>query len=410
MLYHHSHQNYDVAASEAATLAKAKMEKIIENGRQSAVNVFEHVHQRVPQDAIVRGRALRFGYASPTELNPNLDPSSLLDQILDEQPQPNNDTLDGSLVMTIADNTQRIHRHAMNQLASKAGIPRKYLGTLVESENPHLRQAGIDLLQTHFAKTEKGDSRYLTRSVDGELRGFLSDRYRRLDNRPLLEAFAGACQNVGAHAVDGTVCDTRIMLKAYLPHIFEPVPNEPMLIGLAWGNSDFGAAAHTLSLTVLRLWCTNKAVMDDSIRNVHLGRRLDENIAYSQRTYELDTQATVSALGDTIRDLMSPNRVNALVAAIRAASEQPMFPREWTSKVVKQLTKMELEKVNAVLDSNDVMMLPSPGDDRTKNSIWRSSNAVSWLAGQTEDSTRRLELERIAGQIIDPTITKTKAA
>ena len=36
------------------------------------------------------------------------------------------------------------------------------------------------------------------------------------------------------------------------------------------------------------------------MQQIHLGRRLDENIVFSQRTYLLDTKTTVSALEDII--------------------------------------------------------------------------------------------------------------
>jgi len=42
----------------------------------------------------------------------------------------------------------------------------------------------------------------------------------------------------------------------------------------------------------------------------------------------------------------------------------------------------------------DVELLPAG------NTSWRLSNAVSWLAGQVEDGERRLELEKVAGQLV----------
>ena len=36
------------------------------------------------------------------------------------------------------------------------------------------------------------------------------------------------------------------------------------------------------------------------------------------------------------------------------------------------------------------------------NSMWRLSNAVSWVAGKAEDAERRLETSKVAGQILNP--------
>ena len=305
MLMHHDGRDYNEAASEAAKAARVKMEEIIERGKASALAVHDRINNHVPVDRMARGKALRFGYASTTAFKPAvveakplgdealnglvndegipLQVAALLDAEPAKQPEGEQEEGPSRLVLEIAENTKEtIHNHALTQIAGKAGIPSKYLRELVESDNPILQSLALEILGTHYQGTDLDRNRFLLRSVDDEVRGFLSDRYRRLDNRPLLDAFIEGCQEMGAVPVDGTVSDVRLMMKAYLPMVLEPVPNEVMLIGVAWGNSDFGAAALTLSLTVLRLWCTNKAVMEDAIRNVHLGRALDETITYSE--------------------------------------------------------------------------------------------------------------------------------
>jgi len=48
--------------------------------------------------------------------------------------------------------------------------------------------------------------------VSGEVRGFLSDRYRRLDSRSIIEAFATAVQQKGALPYDGYDTDTKVAM------------------------------------------------------------------------------------------------------------------------------------------------------------------------------------------------------
>ena len=36
------------------------------------------------------------------------------------------------------------------------------------------------------------------------------------------------------------------------------------------------------------------------------------------------------------------------------------------------------------------------------HAVWRLSNAVSWVAGKTEDAERKLEISKVAGQILTP--------
>jgi hypothetical protein len=59
---------------------------------------------------------------------------------------------------------------------------------------------------------------------------------------------------------------------------------------------------HRLAVSgcLLRIWCSNLAITQEEMRQVHLGKRLDDSVHYSQRTYELDAETTVSALRDVI--------------------------------------------------------------------------------------------------------------
>jgi hypothetical protein len=66
--------------------------------------------------------------------------------------------------------------------------------------------------------------------------------------------------------------------------------------GLSLESSDFGNGALSVRAYLLRIWCSNLAVTQEKMRQVHLGRRLDDSMLYSQRTYELDAETTVSAL------------------------------------------------------------------------------------------------------------------
>jgi hypothetical protein len=78
---------------------------------------------------------------------------------------------------------------------------------------------GAELLAdnlNHIFKREE-PRRLLLRSVQDEVRGVLSDMYRRLDSRPILDAFAGACREIGVVPVEGVGGDLRFCLRAVLP-------------------------------------------------------------------------------------------------------------------------------------------------------------------------------------------------
>ena len=69
-------------------------------------------------------------------------------------------------------------------------------------------------------------------------------------------------------------------------------------LGVDWSTSDYGRGKLSVRSHILRLVCMNGATMQDTLGEVHLGGRLADNIEFSNRTLELDTKTTASAMRD----------------------------------------------------------------------------------------------------------------
>jgi hypothetical protein len=370
MLVHHSKQTYKEAASDAARHARQKLMEDIERGKVFASNIIERVQTEVPEDAVVRSRGLRFD--GDEDSRRSGEPVGLLVGY------------EGSLFEAT--------KHSRGQLCQRSGMPRKYLSWLEETER---RSWGIRLAANNFREIFQNQSdRFLLRSYGGKLRGFLSDRYKRRDSRPLLDGFIEACNQVGALPYDGIGSDTRVSMKAVLPRVFEPIDNEVLSIGCMWENSDYGAARNRLWVFVSRLWCTNKAIMTTGFSQVHLGSRLPDNPMISQKTVDMDTKVTISAMKDVIGITMSPDTVEVLCEVIREAGEKQIDPTIELERFKKRFSAKEFGEVKDRFNTPDVVQLP-PG-----NTAWRMSNAVSWLANDTSDSDRKLELMKISGEML----------
>jgi hypothetical protein len=370
MLFHHSQRDYHEAASEAARAAKGKLMQDIDRGKEFATSLAERVFTEIPVDHVVAGKALKFDGDADSR----------------EKGAP-----DGLLV-NYGDVINSLTRHSTSQLCQRAKMPQKYLSWLGESER---RNWGLPLAAENLQEIYSHSSdRFLLRSYDNRLRGFLSDRYRRRDSRPLLEGFMDACQQVGALPYDAIGSETRVSMKAVLPMVFEPVDNEVMSIGCMWENSDYGAGKHSLWVFISRLWCTNKAIMTTGFAQIHLGRKLADNPLLSQKTIDLDTQTTISAMHDVVNETMSPDTVDALCSVIKKASEDNIDVGAALERYKKKFTKEESDAVREKFNTPDVVQLP-PG-----NTVWRLSNAVSWLSNETEEPDRKLELMKIAGEML----------
>jgi hypothetical protein len=368
-MIHHDRRDYNEAATEAAQAGRRKMEALIETGRVNAGAVIEKVTSNVIQDSIVRTKAFKVHRAT------------------------GGSGWAGILPMGNGDRSITLHNHAWQQVLSDAGIDKRFADKMEKEANgsdwgAELVKHNVDTIFSH-----RTDQRNLVRESGGVIKGWLSDKFRRLDSRPLLEAFAGACQENGLMPYEGYALETKVRLRAILPKVFEPVKNEVMVVGLEWGNSDYGDGGHVINVFVNRVFCTNLAIMDQALRQIHLGKRLNDDIIYSEETYRKDTEANISALQDVVRGVIGPAKVHAWMDTISQAAEQTVGKD--IANLLKDLDKATVEKVIASYESPDVVNLP-PGNTR-----WRLSNAVSWIAQSKDISPeKKLEMQAVAGKLI----------
>lgn len=375
-MIHHGPKSYTEAASEAARIGRRKMEEAIHRGLTSAERMIEKVQNTILTDRVVKSKSLFFE-AGDDGFNIGLH---------DSRPG-------------VPGTVRTLHDHALRQVLEKADVPPKFSDRLLEKGD-----WGRELLLKNLNEIyNHSEERHLVREEKSVVKGFLSDRFRRLDTRPLLDSFVGAAQTLGMVPYEGYGLDTKVLLRTILPKVFEPIPNEVMAFGLEWSNSDFGNGANQLSLFVLRCYCTNLATGQECLRQVHLGKRLDDNIAYSQNTLELDTRANASALKDMVTHVIGPDRVNGYLEVIQKASADEIEGKDVAQKLKKYLTKGDVDKVVAAYESNDVVNLP-PG-----NTNYRLSNAVSWLAqAKGTSEAKKLDLQRVAGELLGSMTGKTK--
>jgi hypothetical protein len=350
------------------------MANTIAEGKASAHKTFEHIFNNVPQDALVRNRGMEI------------------------------DVEGGQVILQAPGGLERapMSNFALGQLCSKVGVPLAYTKELLANESPVVRDLARTNLQTLLQHAE--EERYLVRSCQGQVRGVLSDAFKRIDARPLAESFAVAADQTGLVPIQGMATETKVAVKALLPIVFEPAPNEVICFGLHWETSDYGAGAHNVLVFMLRLWCTNFAISERALRQIHIGKKLDD-VSFSAKTHLLESQTTASALSDIVKGALAPERVQAYCEVITRASEQSVDVNKQLDGLVKNgsLLKAERKAIGEKFVSADVEMLP-PG-----NTTWRLSNAISWFAhAGGAEADRRMELERIAGAVL-PVAVKTAA-
>ena len=121
------------------------------------------------------------------------------------------------LIMNMAGRKYGLHRNAVGQLAEKVAVPAKYLRELSEGA-AWQRRLAAEILNQHSSWTER--SRLLVRTVDDQVRGVLSDSYRRLNSVELVTAFLSAATAQGGVPCDALMTDTKIYVETIMP---EPI-------------------------------------------------------------------------------------------------------------------------------------------------------------------------------------------
>lgn len=357
MYYHHDSTTYADAAKKVGDETRRKFEAMIAKGRDAMGPALDRVERTVPVDAIVKAKALDFSVRD-----------------------------DGRLLAHYGDTAAPIHSNAMGHLNQETGMGR-YLTKLVEGAQWEKELAAHNLRE----RMKHSDARRLVRNVEGEVRSFLSDKFRRYDDRPIIEAYMIKMMELGGVPVEFTVTDVKVRIRMILPVVFEPIPDEPMLLGTELGNSNHGAGKLLLADFITRTWCTNTATAHDYLKKVHLGSRLTDDIAFSEATMLADTNTVVGMLGDVIGHALLPANVDKMFGAIRKANDAAANFSDYKARLSKLFTKEEIGNAEKLYDSADVTILPPA------KSAWRMSNLISHLANLEKDGDRRLMLQAHAG-------------
>lgn len=305
---------------------------------------------------------------------------------------------EGGLMMNMPDGSFSLHDNAIGQLADRMGIPQRYLRGLAGGE-PWAMTLAAQILNEHSGWTQR--SRVLVRAVGQQVRGVLSDSYRRLNSVEILTAFVQEAAGQGAVISDAYMNDTKIWAETILPQplVIPTAKNGNVIIfaGARFSISDYGDGAVDMRAFLLNGACLNGMVRESVMKQVHLGSRLPDNLQLSNKTYELDTQTTVSAVRDLTKGLFSRETLERKAYEIQGASEIEVDPEKEIQKLTKngQLLKQEGKEVEKILMKND----PEDGVEGAAT-LWKLTQAITAHARELTPERSR-ELHEISGNLLN---------
>lgn len=303
----------------------------------------------------------------------------------------------GSLRMDMPDGQFTLHDNAIGQLADRMGIPQRYLRGLASGE-PWAKQLAATLLNEHSGWTQR--SRVLVRTVGKQVRGVLSDSYRRLNSVEILTAFVQEAADQGAVISDAYMNDTKIWAETILPTplTVPTAKNGDVVIfaGARFSTSDYGDGAVDMRAFLLNGACLNGMVRESVMKQVHLGSKLPDNLQLSQQTYELDTKTTVSAVRDLTKGLFSKDNLMKKAIEIQGASEMEVDFEHELKRLTRDggLLKQEGKEVEKILMRND----PEDGVQGGAT-LWKLTQAITAHARELSPERSR-ELHELSGQLL----------
>lgn len=318
-----------------------------------------------------------------------------------------------------------ISENAHRQIASRLGIPWKYFQRLLTDH--------LDLVIAQVnALFEREPETRLLRTLDGQARAFLSDRYRALDNYDVLsqvlppivhgdiksellssnvgenkmhlkilftdeslaQDIGEAPRSVPAWALGGDAEDSQEMITA------RDAGRDIVRPGAIISNSETGHGALRLKLFFFRGWCRNGCVYGSeeafAFNRHHVGGKLlasEDFEVFSDATKRKQDELIIAEVSDALGTMVDPARVLAMGDRLRAikAGEKVGDAFAAVDKLAVELDLRESEK-SGILES-----FIRDGD----YSQWGMVNAVTEQANKDEVSyDRACELEELGAEII----------
>ena len=298
-----------------------------------------------------------------------------------------------------------VNEFAHQQIASRLQIPYRYYQKMREQQ-PSLLD---DNINTWFQSTPE---RRMIRIMDGNVRAFLSDRYRRLDHLELCAAVLPVIQEMkGASIESCEVTDTHLYLKVINRKMKAEVSvGDVVQAGFVVSNSEVGLGSLKVEPLVFRLACKNGLVVKDyAKKRYHVGRQVggygdvDEDAAYelySDETLAQDDRAFFMKVQDTVRHAVDEAKFMMTVGRMREAMRIPMM-----HDPVKEVELLADKFLLTQNERGDVLRQLFMSGDSSRYGLVNAVTAASKIASDYERAT---ELERIGGEILSMPVPRNQ--
>jgi hypothetical protein len=240
----------------------------------------------------------------------------------------------------------------------------------------------------------------MIRTLDGQVRAVLSDRYRRLDNFDLAEHVLPILQRLeGARFESVELTETKMYLKAITPRVeFEVAPGDFVQAGIVITNSEVGCGTLSVQPLIYRLVCKNGLIASDhALRKTHVGRSLANEAesvnVFRDDTLAADDRAFFLKVRDVVEAAVSEATFRQVVSKFQKTRDIRLTgdPVKSVEVLANRYTLNDTERAGVLRH------LILEGD----LSAYGLVNAVTHYSQDVEDYDRATEFEALGGKLIE---------
>lgn len=282
---------------------------------------------------------------------------------------------------------------ARRQLADKLKIPYAYFERM-RGEQPVLLDRNVNTW------LQSDDDRRMLRTLDGNVRAVLSERYRRLDNFDLAESVLPILRQLPEVRFESVeLTETRMYLKCVTPRLkLEMSPGDIVQAGVVISNSEVGQGTLSVQPLLYRLVCRNGLIASDrALRKTHVGRALgtdDDGITvFKDDTLRADDKAFFLKVRDVVQAAVSETTFLQAAQKMQLTLGIPLIgdPVKTVEVLAQRYALNDNERVGVLRH------LISEGD----LSGYGLVNAVTHYSQEVEDYDRATEFEGLGGKLIE---------
>jgi hypothetical protein len=297
---------------------------------------------------------------------------------------------------------------AHQQIGEYVDIPTRYYRKML-SEDRALLAANVN---TWFKKAPEPR---MVRTLDGNARAFMSQRYRPLENENLAEAVLPCLLDMDLAIMSCEVTDTRLYIKAVDRKVERALAKTGARFGdgghtivrvtspaITISNSEVGMGALSVQGGVYDSFCSNLGTFGErSLRKSHVGGKhelLDDELfaMLSDETRRKTDEALWAQVREVVKIAFDRAKFDALVDKIEG-SQADKFDKD--ADVVKVVTLSSKRLGLNEAEGKSVLKHLIEGGDLSRFGMFNAITRAAQDDAVTYD--RATELERIGPQILD---------